>query len=70
MTYSDVVKKLKKLGCEEVVRKNPGSHRYWRNPANDQITSVPDWGSKDLRLGTVRAAIRSLGIAWDDFRQA
>lgn len=28
---------------------------------------VPDWGSKDLKLGTLRAAIKQLGLEWDEF---
>ena len=27
----------------------------------------PDWGAKDLKLGTLRAVIRQLGLDWQDF---
>jgi mRNA interferase HicA len=68
--YRDVEKKLIELGCRELPRNGGGSHRKWRNPANGSITIVPDWGSDDLKLGTLRAAVRQLGIAWDDFLSA
>jgi hypothetical protein len=31
---------------------------------------LPDWGSKDLKQGTLRAAVRDLGIDWKEFVQA
>jgi hypothetical protein len=31
------------------------------------IASVPDWGSRDLKPGTVRAIIREMGISRQDF---
>jgi predicted RNA binding protein YcfA (HicA-like mRNA interferase family) len=39
----------------------------WHNPANGRLTTVPDWGSKDLKAGTVRAAIKQLGLQWEEF---
>jgi hypothetical protein len=35
-----------------------------------QATVIPDWGGKDLKLGTVRAAVRQLGIEWQVFVEA
>jgi predicted RNA binding protein YcfA (HicA-like mRNA interferase family) len=51
-------------------RSGGGSHRKWFNPQNQQGTVVPDWGNKDLKLGTVRAAIRQLGLDWQNFQDA
>ena len=68
MIYREVVRRLKKLGCTELPRTSGGSHRKWFNPVNERITVVPDWGSRDLKLGTIRAAVRQLGIEWDGFR--
>jgi hypothetical protein len=31
---------------------------------------LPDRGSKDLKVGTVRAAVRDLGITWETFLKA
>ena len=33
-------------------------------------TVVPDWGSDDLRIGTLRSAIRKLGLEWQEFNDA
>lgn len=70
MTYRDVARKLTSLGCEELPRRGGGSHRKWFNPNTQRATVVPDWGGRDLKLGTVRSAIRQLGIDWEDFQSA
>jgi mRNA interferase HicA len=64
MNYRDVTRKLKALGCEEISRRGGGSHRKWFNLDTQKVTSLPDWGSKDLKLGIVRAVIRQLGVEW------
>jgi predicted RNA binding protein YcfA (HicA-like mRNA interferase family) len=48
--------------------KTRGSHRKWINEATGGFAIIPDWGSKDLRIGTLRAAVRDLGIEWREFR--
>jgi mRNA interferase HicA len=68
--YRDVERKLKSLGCQEIARTGSGSHRKWRNPATARSTVVLDWGGRDLKLGTVRAAVRQLGLDWDSFSTA
>jgi mRNA interferase HicA len=70
MKYREVARKLTTLGCNEIARKGGGSHRKWHNPNANCSTVVPDWGSRDLKTGTVRAAIRQLGIEWEAFEQA
>ena len=70
MKYQEVATKLRHLGCVEDPRRSRGSHRKWRNPANGQAAPVPDWGKKDLKLGTVRAVVRQLGLDWEDFKNA
>lgn len=66
MRYRDLVKRLQALGCEEL-RVGKGSHRIWRNPTTGQVTTVPDWGHKDLSPGTVRGIIRELGLSRKEF---
>jgi predicted RNA binding protein YcfA (HicA-like mRNA interferase family) len=66
MRYRELARRLRKLGCTEL-RAGKGSHRIWHNPATDLVASVPDWGSKDLAPGTVRAVIRELGIPRGEF---
>ena len=69
MTYRQAARKLRKLGCDELPRRGQGSHRVWHNPATQRLASLPDWGARDLKLGTLRAAVRQLGLAWEDFRE-
>jgi predicted RNA binding protein YcfA (HicA-like mRNA interferase family) len=70
MTYREVAKRLAALGCRELERRGGGSHRKWFNPDTRRATVVPDWGGRDLKFGTVRSALRQLGIDWQDFQQA
>jgi predicted RNA binding protein YcfA (HicA-like mRNA interferase family) len=58
MKYREVESRLKVLGCVEIARHGGGSHRKWFNPVPQRGAVVPDWGSKDLKIGTVRAAVR------------
>ena len=67
MKYREVATRLRTLGCLEIPRSGGGSHRKWRNPTNARSTVVPDWGSRDLKLGTVRGVVRQLGLDWDRF---
>jgi mRNA interferase HicA len=70
MKYREVARKLQALGCEELPRRRGTSHRKWFNPATQRFTSVPDWGSKDLKIGTLRHIVRQLGLDWEDFKRA
>jgi mRNA interferase HicA len=70
VTYREVERKLRTLGCIEVPRSGGGSHRKWHNPANGKSTVVPDWGGRDIKIGTIRAAVRQLGVEWDKFNSA
>ena len=51
-------------------RTGDGSHRKWLNPVTGNLTIVPDWGGDDLKLGTIRGAVRQLGLSWDEFSRA
>ena len=70
MTYREIARKLRRLGCEELPRRGGGSHRKWQNPTTGGASVLPDWGSKDLKLGTVRTVVRDLGIEWEQFVRA
>lgn len=67
MRYREVERRLKKLGCIEINTKSGGSHRKWINPKNGRGAPVPDWGSKDLKNGTLRSVVKLLGFEWDEF---
>ncbi|MEW6608122.1 MAG: type II toxin-antitoxin system HicA family toxin [bacterium] len=70
MIYREVTRKFIVLGCYELPRRSGGSHRKWFNPNTQRVTSLPDWGGRDLKLGTIRAAVRQLGIDWYSFENA
>ncbi len=70
MTYKELVRKLRLLGCEEIPRRGGGSHRKWTNPSTGKATIIPDWGNKDLKKGTIHAILKQLGIDWRDFLKA
>ena len=70
MSYREASRKLNRLGCQELPRRGGGSHRKWLNPADQQIAVLPDWGSKDLKMGTLRAVVKQLGMAREDFEKA
>jgi predicted RNA binding protein YcfA (HicA-like mRNA interferase family) len=70
MKYKEAARKLKKLGCQEISRRGSGSHRKWYNPDTDRMAPLPDWGSKDLKTGTLRAVVRQLGLDWQEFMQS
>jgi mRNA interferase HicA len=68
MKYREAARKLEALGCQELPRRGGGSHRKWFNPDTQQVTVLPDWGNRDLKLGTLRSAIRQLGVDWEVFK--
>lgn len=70
MNYREVAKKLRKFGCVIKPRRSGGSHRKWNNPKNNKIAVIPDHGSRDIEEGTLRNAIKSLGLSWKDFKKA
>ena len=70
MKYREASKKLKSLGCEELPRRGAESHHVWHNLKNGKIAPLPDWGAKDLKLGTLRAVIRQSGLDWKEFADA
>lgn len=70
MRYLEIARKLRGLGCEELPRRSSGSHHKWHNPHTGRIAPVPDWGSKDLKMSTLRHIVRQLGLDWETFKQA
>lgn len=69
MRYREAAQKLRALGCYELPRKGGGSHKKWFNPATERAAPLPDWGSKDLKLGTIRAVVKQLGLDWKEFER-
>jgi len=69
MNYRDLTRKLTGLGCE-FRRHGKGSHEIWVNLNNRKKTSIPNWGRKDLKMGTIRAILRQLEIDLSVFENA
>ena len=69
MRYRDAARKLAELGCYEIPRRGGGSHRRWFNPEAQKDAVLPDWGGRDLKIGTLRSAIRQLGLGCEEFQE-
>jgi predicted RNA binding protein YcfA (HicA-like mRNA interferase family) len=69
VNYKELSRRLRDLGCQEIPRRRGGSHRKWLNPDCGRGAVVPDWGRKDLKLGTIRGVLRQLGIDFEDFEK-
>jgi predicted RNA binding protein YcfA (HicA-like mRNA interferase family) len=67
MIYREAARKLASLGCHEVPRRGGGAHRKWTNPATNHSTVLPDHGGRDLKLGTLRAAVARGLVKWQDW---
>ena len=70
MTYREAARKLGALDCRELPRNGSGSHWKWHSPATNRRTMLPGWGSKDHKTGTLRGAVRQLGLDWGAFDAA
>lgn len=46
----------------EIKRRRSGSHRIGEHPQTKLSASIPDWGSRDLRIGTLRSTLKQLEI--------
>ena len=69
MNYRELTRKLKQFDCE-FYRQGVGSHEMWRRETPRRRTSIPKWGSRDRKPGTVRKILRDLEIDKRDFDQA
>lgn len=69
MTYRELTRKLRNLGCV-FDREAKGDHEIWRNPQTGRRTTIPNWGSWDLKAGTISGILRDLDINRQDFEQA
>jgi predicted RNA binding protein YcfA (HicA-like mRNA interferase family) len=67
MHYSELRRKLKKLGCE-LLRQAGGSHEIWWRPGTDFRTVIPNHLSKEIPPGTLRAILKDLGLKREDLQ--
>ena len=69
MNYHQLTRKLQSLGCV-FDRQAKGDHEIWLNVKAGTRTTIPNWGGKDLKPGTISRIIRDLGITKDDLEKA
>ena len=53
---------MRRSGCE-FVQMARGSHGIWINTITHARTTIPTWGNRDLRVGTIAGILRDLGIS-------
>ena len=68
MKYKDLARRLQSLGCV-LDRHAKGSHEIWLNVRTGTRTTIPNWGSRDLKPGTISGILRDLGVARDEFEK-
>lgn len=68
MTYRDLTRKLRALGCE-FRRQSKGSHEIWTNPQKNLSAVLPNHPG-DIPGGTLKAILKQLGIEKDQFDEA
>jgi mRNA interferase HicA len=66
LNYRELARKLRASGCVPD-RYAKGSHEIWINLKTNARTTVPNWGSRDLKQGTISRILRDLGIRKEDF---
>ena len=44
--------------------------RGWIRVGTSLSTTVPDKGSRDIAIGTLRAIVRQLDLDWEEFKSA
>lgn len=66
MNYRELSRKLKSLDCVPD-RYAKGSHEIWINLKTKARTTIPNWGNRDLKPGTISQILRDLGIKKEDF---
>jgi len=62
---NDVIRVLRRNGFMKVGQK--GSHQKWRHPDGLQVI-VPDHGSKQIPIGTLKSIIEGSGLSAEEFR--
>lgn len=53
MRYSELRRKLRRLGCEPL-RQAGGSHEIWWRPETEMRTVVPNHAAREIPTGTLR----------------
>ena len=56
--------KVARIRCEQL-RSTKSLHEIWINPATNTTASIPNHGSKDLKIGTIKSIERELKVDLD-----
>jgi len=64
MTYRELTRKLRSLGCE-LKRQSKGSHEIWHNPKTNRSCSIPNH-SGDIPKGTLSSILKQIEISRSD----
>lgn len=68
MTYRELVRRLRSLGCE-LKRQSKGSHEVWHNPTRGCSAVIPNHPG-DIPAGTLRAILKGLGVSREELDRA
>ena len=68
MTYRQLTRKLRNLGCE-FKRQSKGSHEIWHNPRVNRSAVIPRHHG-DLPAGTIRGILKQLEISREELDAA
>ncbi len=68
MTGPQAIRALENLGFHEDRRK--GSHVVMKKDGHPKVVTVPDWGKKSLKKGTLRSIIRDAEVTIEEFIEA
>ena len=66
VTYRDASRVAKKLGFL-FYRSGKGDHEIWRRPADGRYTTIPNWGSKNLKRKTIKSILEDFEISPEEF---
>ena len=65
MTYLELTRRLRRLGCEFRCQAR-GGHEIWWHPEQKRYTTISHHGAKDIPKGTITAILRDLGFTMED----
>lgn len=60
MKISELIKLLKKSGCE--LLEEGSRHEKWYSPITGNVFTVPRHGSKEIKTGTLQAIKKQAGL--------
>jgi predicted RNA binding protein YcfA (HicA-like mRNA interferase family) len=69
LRYHEVEKRLRHFGFR-LYRQGRGSHELWVRDSDGVVVPVPRHEGKTIRLGTLRAIIREIGVSVKEFMEA